>query len=128
MSALKRLGINRKKALSAKDCSPEQIQTAECFGYKWSKRDTYESESMKNLSTNWLIERYCRGDIDKLSGWLEGERRIILDAGCGSGYSAILFFGDHLKNHDYLGVDISSAVNVAQCRFEEMGYPGDFLQ
>jgi SAM-dependent methyltransferase len=128
MSALERLGINRKKALSAKDCSPEQIQTAECFGYKWSKRDTYESESMKNLSTNWLIERYCRGDIDKLSGWLEGERRIILDAGCGSGYSAILFFGDHLKNHDYLGVDISSAVNVAQCRFEEKGYPGDFMQ
>jgi len=128
MSALERLGINRKEALSVKDCSPEQIQTAECFGYKWSKRDTYESESMKNLSKNWLIERYCGGDIDKLAGWLEGERRIILDAGCGSGYSAILFLGDHLKNHDYLGVDISSAVNVAQCRFEEKGYPGDFMQ
>ena len=128
MSALKRLGINEKKALSADDCSPEQIQTAECFGYKWSKRDTYESESMKNLSTNWLIERYCGGDINKLAQWLEGGRKIILDAGCGSGYSAILFFGDQLKNHDYLGVDISSAVNVAQCRFEEMGYPGDFVQ
>ncbi len=128
MSALERLGINRKKALSAEDCSPEQIQTAECFGYKWSKRDTYESKSMKNLSTNWLIERYCGGDINKLTQWLEGRRKIILDAGCGSGYSAILFFGDQLKNHDYLGVDISSAVNVAKCRFEEMGYPGDFLQ
>ena len=128
MSALERLGINGKKALSAEDCSPEQIQTAECFGYKWSKRDTYESESMKNLSTNWLFERYCGGDINKLMQWLEGGRKIILDAGCGSGYSAMLFFGDQLKNHDYLGVDISSAVNVAQCRFEEMGYPGDFLQ
>jgi SAM-dependent methyltransferase len=128
MSALKRLGINRKKALSAEDCSPEQKQTAESFGFKWSKRDTYESESMKNLSKKWMIERYCGGDINKLAEWLEGARKIILDAGCGSGYSAILFFGDHLKNHDYLGVDISSAVNVAQCRFQETGYPGDFMQ
>lgn len=128
MSALERLGIDGHKALSDESCSAQQIQTAECFGYKWSKRDTYESESMKNLSTNWLIERYCGGDINKLSEWLEGDRKIILDAGCGSGYSAILFFGDHLKNHDYLGVDISSAVNVAQCRFQEMGYTGDFMQ
>jgi SAM-dependent methyltransferase len=128
MSALERLGINGKKALSAEDYSPEQTQTAECFAYKWSKRDTYESESMKNQSKNWLIERYCRGDINRLRQWLESGRKIILDAGCGSGHSAILFFGDLLKNHDYLGVDISTAVNVAQCRFEEMGYPGDFLQ
>jgi SAM-dependent methyltransferase len=128
MSALERLGINGKKALSAEDCSPEQIQTAECFAYKWSKRDTYESENMKNQSRNWLIERYCRGDINRLRQWLESGRKIILDAGCGSGHSAILFFGDLLKNHDYLGVDLSSSVNVAQCRFEEMGYPGDFLQ
>jgi len=128
MSALERLGIDRQRELSGGECSPEQKQTAECFGFKWSKRDTYESESMKHLSKNWLIERYCGGDINKLAGWLEGGRKIILDAGCGSGYSAILFFGDHLKRHDYLGVDISSAVNVAQCRFEEIGYPGDFMQ
>jgi len=128
MSALERLGIDRHKALSDESCSPEQRQTADCFAFKWSKRDTYESESMKNLSKNWLIERYCGGDINKLTEWLEGERKIILDAGCGSGYSAMLFFGDHLKRHDYLGVDISSAVNVAQCRFEEMGYVGDFVQ
>jgi SAM-dependent methyltransferase len=128
MSALKKLGMETEKALLQKECSEEQKQTAESFGFKWSKRDTYESESMKNLSKNWLIERYCGGDINKLAEWLEGERKIILDAGCGSGYSAILFFGDQLKNHDYLGVDISSAVNVAQCRFEEMGYPGDFMQ
>ena len=128
MSALERLGIDKNKALSAENCSPEQIQTAKCFGYKWSKRDTYESESMKNLSTTWLFERYCGGDTRKLMQWLEGGRKIILDAGCGSGYSAILFFGDQLKNHDYLGVDISSSVSVAQCRFKEMGYPGDFIQ
>ena len=37
-------------------------------------------------------------------------------------------FGDYLKEHDYLGVDISNAVDIAKTRFQEMGYPGDFLQ
>ena len=59
---------------------------------------------------------------------MDGDRKIILDAGCGSGYSAVMFFGEHLKNHDYLGVDISSAVEIAKQRFAEEGYAGDFLQ
>lgn len=59
---------------------------------------------------------------------MEGESKIILDAGCGSGYSALLFFGEHLNRHEYLGVDISSAVDIAKLHFEDKGYPGDFLQ
>ncbi|MEZ0372571.1 MAG: class I SAM-dependent methyltransferase, partial [Candidatus Sericytochromatia bacterium] len=50
------------------------------------------------------------------------------DAGCGSGFSALLFFGEHLRQHDYLGIDISDAVEVARTRFAEAGFPGDFLQ
>ena len=53
---------------------------------------------------------------------------MILDAGCGAGFSGLLFFGDRLKNHDYLGVDISSAVDVARQRFNEADIAGDFLQ
>ena len=33
-----------------------------------------------------------------------------------------------MKEHDYIGVDISPAVNLAEIRFQEMGYPGDFIQ
>jgi SAM-dependent methyltransferase len=33
-----------------------------------------------------------------------------------------------LNDHDYLGVDISTAVEVARKRFLERGYSGDFLQ
>ena len=40
----------------------------------------------------------------------------------------MLFFGEHLAHHDYLGVDISSAVDVARERFKEAGFPGDFLK
>lgn len=38
------------------------------------------------------------------------------------------FFGEHLKSHDYIGVDISSAVDVARERFDEAGYSGRFIQ
>ncbi|MEE9604263.1 MAG: class I SAM-dependent methyltransferase [Candidatus Scalindua sp.] len=53
---------------------------------------------------------------------------MILDAGCGAGYSAIAFFDKHLNNNDYLGVDISDAVEVAEKRFKEKGYKADFLK
>jgi SAM-dependent methyltransferase len=75
-----------------------------------------------------LFERYCENDPGRLQEWLPGGPKIILDAGCGSGYSALVFFGEHLKFNDYLGVDISEAVEVAKIRFQEAGYPGDFLQ
>ena len=98
------------------------------FAFKWAKRDTYESPAVQTMGRKWLFERYCRSKPELLEEWLAGESKIILDAGCGSAYSALLFFGEHLKKHDYLGVDISDAVTVARQRFRERGYPGDFLQ
>ena len=88
----------------------------------------FESEAVKAHSRNWLIERYCQGDASRIDRWLEGGRRIVLDAGCGAGFSALLFFGDRLRGADYLGVDISDAVEIARERFREAGVPGDFLQ
>jgi arsenite methyltransferase len=76
----------------------------------------------------WLFERYCGGDESLLAGWLAGGRKRILDAGCGAGFSGLLFFGEHLHAHDYLGIDISSAADVARQRFAEAGAPGRFLQ
>ncbi len=128
MSALKKLGINIQQHGPDKRYSKEQEQTADSFDFKWSKRETYETANMQALSKKWLFERYCSGNHKKLNDWLEGGRKIILDAGCGSGHSALLFFRDLLREHDYLGVDISSAVNIAKDRFQERGYPGDFLQ
>ncbi len=129
MSAIERLHIDQASCGRAEvPESASQLQTRDAFGFKWAKRDTYESKAVKDSTRNWLFERYCSGDPQLLSGWLAGNRKIILDAGCGSGFSALLFFGDHLKDHDYLGVDISSAVEIAAERFREQGYPADFLQ
>lgn len=129
MTAIDRLHMNRKASGNAETtASVSQLHTRDAFGYKWKKRDTYESKAVKEATSHWLFERYCGGDRRLLSTWLAGGRKIILDAGCGSGFSGLLFFGDHLHDHDYLGVDISSAVEIAAERFHEQGYPGDFLQ
>ena len=108
--------------------SAAQTQTRDAFGFKWAKRDTYESPAMQDAVRQWLFERYCEGDPSRLDGWLSGGRRVILDAGCGAGNSALLFFGDRLRHHDYIGVDISTAVDVARGRFAEAGLDGTFIR
>lgn len=127
MSAFARLGI-KKIQHPTYSYSENQTQTKEGFGFQWAKRDAYESKTFQDSGKAWLLERYCENNTEILKTWLSGSRKIILDAGCGAGYSAILLFGDLLKEHDYLGVDISEAVKVAETRFKERGYPGDFLQ
>ncbi len=128
MSALARLGVNEAEFKVDSAYSDAQSQTEQTFGFKWAKRDTYESEAVKESTKKWLYERYCDNDPTRLEKWLAGDRKIILDAGCGSGHSALLFFDKYLTNHDYLGVDISDAVNVARERFAEAGYQGDFIK
>jgi len=107
----------------------DQQQTADTFAFKWARRETYEAEHVKEATRTWLIERYCGGDSDTIATWLSGGgRKLILDAGCGAGFTALLLFGDRLREHDYLGVDISDAVWVARRRFQEAGIAGDFLK
>jgi len=130
MSASERLGITAAPSGGGDEgrYSHAQTQTKRAFAFKWAKRHTYESPALEAAQRQWLLERYCDGNPAMLAGWLSGGRKIILDAGCGAGYSALLLFADHLKEHDYLGVDISEAVDIGRQRFAEKGYPGDFLQ
>lgn len=126
MSALERLGV--LVGVKEQAASSNQQQTDEAFGFKWSKRDTYESAASQANMRRWLLERYCANDPRRIDEWLGRGRKIILDAGCGAGFSGLLFFGDLLRDHDYLGVDISTAVDVARERFRERDIPGDFFR
>lgn len=110
------------------DYTPEQSQTESTFGYKWKMREFYENEEIKIKQKGWLIERYCGGAESKIDEWLSGGKKIIMDAGCGSGYSGMIFWSDKIKQHYFLGVDISDAVEVARVRFKEAGLPGDFIK
>ncbi len=109
--------------------SEQQNQTKEAFGFKWKKRATYESNYFLENSRRWLKERYLGREKDSaiLKEWLPDGTRF-LDAGCGSGFSALLLFKEYINNIFYLGVDISNAVDVAIKRFDEVNIKGEFLQ
>jgi arsenite methyltransferase len=107
--------------------SVAQDQTSAAFAFKWRKRETFESAAVQARARDWLLERY--GAIDSPAFWAEhGERPLLVDAGCGAGYSALAVFADILPIVRYLGVDVSGAVDVAADRFAERGLPGAFLQ
>ncbi len=107
--------------------SETQNQTKDTFGFKWNKRDTYESEHVERNTRSWLLERYVDGNSKILDNWVKPNSKV-LDAGCGSGYSALLLFEKQLSRIHYLGVDISNAVEVAAERFREKGISGEFIQ
>lgn len=116
-------GILRQRAL----VSDSQAQTADTFGFKWHKRDTFESDASIARMKAWLVERY--GDVERAGWWSDhGERPVLLDAGCGGAMSALALFEDVLPGVRYVGVDISDAVDVAAERFAERGLEAAFVQ
>lgn len=127
MSALTRLGVDPATARGAAK-SDQQQQTSDAFGFKWARRESYESAAFQDAIREWLVQRYCGGDASLVGQWLSGGGKLILDAGCGAGNAGMLLFGEYLANNDYLGVDISEAVDVARARFQEAGLRGDFLR
>jgi len=114
--ALGRAGLSLVDGLIRSDSlrSAAQEQTEQTFGFKWAKRDTYESEAMRSQMREWLLQKY--GSPIELPIWNAAEP-IVLDAGCGAAYSALEFFAPVFDRIRYLGVDISEAVDVARQRF-----------
>ena len=108
--------------------SENQRQTEDTFGYKWKRRSTYESPAMQAEWRRWLLEKYFDGDEDGPRALLGAGPTRILDAGCGSGGSALALFGDLLRHHRYTGIDISEAADVCKQRFGERGIPGEFVR
>lgn len=113
-------GIPRSAAL----VSNAQQQTSDVFGFKWHQRDSFESEAARSMMREWANERY--GPIDN---WLDQvEHPVILDAGCGAGYTAQEYLGPVLDKVRYIGTDISSAVNVAKERLGRLATNVAFMQ
>lgn len=116
-------GILRQRAI----VSERQAQTSDMFGFKWHKRDTFESQASVARMKAWLVERY--GDVGGADWWGDyGERPVLLDAGCGGALSALALFEDVLPRVRFVGVDISDAVDVAADRFAEQGLEAAFVQ
>lgn len=116
-------GILRASALA----SASQAQTSQAFGFKWKRRESYDSPAMLAAVREWLVQRY--GSPDGMDWLFAADRpQLLLDAGCGSGVSALELFGERLRKARYVGADISVAAEVAKQRFAERGIPGSFLQ
>jgi SAM-dependent methyltransferase len=111
---------------AAEFVSAAQEQTRETFGFKWAKRDAFEGGVTSYMRT-WLPEKY--GEVVN-AGWFEehGPSPIVLDAGCGAAMSGLALFEPALGRIRYLGVDVSTAVDVAARRFAERGVDAAFLQ
>jgi len=102
-----------------------QAQTAEAFGFKWNRTESYQSEHLRQKTKAWLIERY--GDLLEVLGKRD-RVPLLLDAGCGSGFTASLLFGEKLRGTAYVGADISRAVELARETIQGLAGESLFLQ
>lgn len=104
--------------------SQAQKQTSDVFGFKWHQRDSFESDVSKAMMREWANSRY-----GPVTNWISPvERPVILDAGCGAGYTAREYFAPVLGDIRYIGADISSAVNVAMERMRDVAVDSAFIQ
>jgi arsenite methyltransferase len=92
-----------------------QRQTGDSFGFKWQQRDTYSSAQVRAVNQRWLVQRYGFEDVDEMRDFF-GSRRRILDAGCGGGFSTSLWMVSSWGGGAWIGVDISTAIDVARER------------
>jgi len=94
-----------------------QAQTRDAFGFKWAKVDTYDSPASRQRMGRWLVERYGFPSVDAWASHFNGFSRV-LDVGCGGGLSSgtWLVSPEWTGRAMWVGVDISTAVDVAQRR------------
>lgn len=115
--------------LRDEDCHDAgQTQTREAFGYKWQREDSYGSPAMVEFSRNWLEGRYAALWAHPAADLSGAHRPLMLDAGCGSAYSAGILLERRFSKLRYVGADISRAVDVAARSLAEKGVDGAVVQ
>jgi len=103
-----------------------QEQTSEAFGFKWGKRDTYSSPDVRANQIKWLDERFGGRSVMSYLG-NSPEHPVVLDAGCGAGFSGELAFRDDLSRIRYIGADISTAVEIARQTIAPLAHESLFI-
>jgi ubiquinone/menaquinone biosynthesis C-methylase UbiE/uncharacterized protein YbaR (Trm112 family) len=95
----------------------DQLQTSETFGFKWKKRDTYDTPAFREIMIPWIIEMYGFKSLEDMTEHYNSSE-IILDIGCGSGFTSSLWMDNTKWNGKsmWIGLDISEAIDVAQER------------
>jgi SAM-dependent methyltransferase len=100
-----------------------QQQTADSFGFKWTKRDSFGSDGMARELHGWLLKRYGFTSGEEMRRFFGSHNRV-LDAGCGAGFAASAWLSNdwNVKTRtEWVGLDISAAIDVARERLG--GFP-----
>jgi len=94
-----------------------QAQTRDTFGFKWAKRETYDSAASRERVSQWCLERYGFPSLDAWASYFSGFGRV-LDVGCGSGLSSGVWLTSRgwSGRGMWVGLDVSTAVDVARAR------------
>lgn len=92
-----------------------QKQTEDSFGFKWGQRDSYESEEFQTAYHRWLSHKYGFKTDEEMTDFF-GSKGRVLEVGCGGGLSATISLSGGGHGQEWVGVDISKAIDVAQER------------
>ncbi|MDQ3918807.1 MAG: methyltransferase domain-containing protein [Acidobacteriota bacterium] len=96
-----------------------QKQTEGSFGFKWQQRDSYESDEFIGRYHEWLRGKYGFKTDEEMRDYFCGKRRT-LEVGCGGGLSASVSLSCGDEGQQWIGVDISRAVDIARERLGRM--------
>jgi len=96
-----------------------QAQTQESFGYKWTNRKGFGSDAMQEKVSSWILERYGFASGEAMRDHFARRERI-LDAGCGAGLATSTWLGQGWRRDEseFVGVDISAAIDTAYERLQ----------
>jgi arsenite methyltransferase len=101
-------------------------QTEETYSHLWENDDSYASDQHIEYVKKSMEYEYP--SILKMVDEYFQKSPVILDLGCGAGYSAYAIFNDRLAQAKYIGIDLSNSVDVARTYLASKGIEGDFLQ
>lgn len=91
-----------------------QAQTEGSFAYKWTNRAGFGSEGMQEKVSSWILERYGFPSGEEMRDYF-ARTEWILDAGCGAGLATSTWLapGWQRNGNEFVGVDISAAIDTA---------------
>jgi SAM-dependent methyltransferase len=98
-----------------------QAQTEESFAYKWTNLEGFGSGGMQEKVSSWILERYGFESGMTMRDYFSRRERI-LDAGCGAGLATSTWLapGWRRGESEFVGVDISAAIDTARERLGEI--------
>jgi SAM-dependent methyltransferase len=105
----------------------DQAQTQASFGYKWENREAYESEHYLKMIERDEIPRWDLRSMDDFYGFFP-KRGTVLEVGCGSAHFASIYVPHLAPDIDWIGMDLSSAIDIARERIRPLRARSDFVQ